>query len=568
MSKKIKSQVQLVQGVAIPSADDGQAARKWFVRRYADGSSGAHLLGLSFPTFGGGSGKLLLPMSATAAPKEIIEALIDRGANWPNDADQQKRSTAKIIAAVPHQACVISGTSGWVGDVFMFGKLAIGAPKGAYRLHEHLIPETARLSRSSGTRDAWKATVASPCAKSSYAAFAIMHALAAPLAIFADLPEGAIFHFGGRGSTGKTTALTAGASVYGEPPRPLPGWQAGVRGLHERAAANSDLQLILDDTEKLPLTSRNRYREIASMAHTLTSGESLDYAQIVQKGLPKLHWRCWAISSGPNVMEKEFAGANHTWTDSDRARWIDIPIPHKQHGGVWDRVPAKEGLKARGKRSNNVFSACKQAHGTVGRRWIGLLQQQRGTLATRTASEIDRFVEKVCPAGGGVDSRIAAKFGLVYAAGRLAIRHGLLPWPNDLPLKVCKRLYLRCLETNGGVERALEDAKAHLLRAVQDVDRFPMLKNGSPTLQAGFEGYQRVKSGSTELMITQAGFRKIAGASAKSLLRQLQAEGILEAGHGKRSAKQIWLNVDGHVSKHRLLVFEYERLLGALGQSS
>ncbi|WP_143748649.1 DUF927 domain-containing protein [Mesorhizobium sophorae] len=566
MSKKTKLRVQLVQAVQIPSADDGQPAKKWFVRRFADGSSGAHLLGLSFPTFGGGSGKLLLPMSVTTAPKDIIEALIDRGANWPNDGDQQKLWTAQIIAAIPLQACVISGTSGWVGDVFMFGKVAIGAPKGTYRVHEHLIRGTERLAKKAETSDTWKRSVAQSAAKSSYAAFAIMQALSAPLFNFTELPEGAIFHFGGRGSTGKSTALMAGASVYGAP-HPLPSWQAGERGLHERAAANSDLQLILDDTEKLPLTSRNRYHAIASIAHTLTDGNSRAYAQIVEKGLPQLRWRGWAISTGPDVMEKEFAGSNHTWTDGDRARWIDVPVPNRSEGGIWDRVPASEGLRERGKRSSNLFTACKTAHGTIGRQWIRLLQQQRQIFAAGLASEIDRFVEKACPTSAGVDSRVAAKFGLVYAAGRLAIRHGLLPWPKNLPLRVCKRLYLRCLETNGGLERALEDAKANLLMAVQDAERFPVVTNSTPKLQAGFEGYRRVKSGNTELMITQAAFRNAVGSAAKGLLRQLQAERIVESGHGKRSAKQVWLNVDGRISKHRLLVLDYDSLLTALNGS-
>ncbi|TIL35965.1 DUF927 domain-containing protein [Mesorhizobium sp.] len=565
MSKKIKSGIQLARAVNISSATGGQPAKKWLVRRYADGASGAHLLGLSFPTFGGGRGKLLLPMSTTAAPREIVKALIDRGADWPNDAAQQERSIGQIISAVPDQACVLSGTSGWVDDVFMFGKLAIGAHKGAYRVHEHLIRGTERLAKKAKTSDTWKRSVAKSAAKSSYAAFTIMQALAAPLLIFADLPEGAIFHFGGSGSTGKTTALMAGASVYGAA-HPLPGWQAGERGLHERAAANSDLQLILDDTEKLPVTSRNRYQEIASIAHTLTSGESRDYAQSVQKTLPKLQWRCWAVSSGPNIMEREFAGASHNWSDGDRARWIDIPVPSKNEGGVWDRVPAKESFKARGKRSNDLFRRTNRAYGAIGRQWIRLVQEKRQDFAVNLPREIDRFVDRVCPTGGGVERRIAAKFGLVYAAGRLATRQGLLPWSGNLPLKICMRLYLRCMAINGGMERALDAAKAQLLTAIKDGDRFPIATDARPALPNNFEGYRRLKSGGTELVITQAAFRSITGSSATGLLREFQADVVLESGHGKRSAKQVRVNIDGRTSKHRMLVFSYDRLLTALGE--
>ena len=77
---------------------------------------------------------------------------------------------------------------------------------------------------------------------------------------------------------------------------------------------------------------------------------------------------------------------------------------------------------------------------------------------------VNRFVAKVQPQPG-MDARIARKFAVVYAAGRLATKAGLLPWPSRLPLRTVRRLYeaardlrLREFEKKRDVLRALHRA--------------------------------------------------------------------------------------------------------------
>jgi hypothetical protein len=56
---------------------------------------------------------------------------------------------------------------------------------------------------------------------------------------------------------------------------------------------------------------------------------------------------------------------------------------------------------------------------------------------------VDKFVHHVGAGGHGCEVRFAQKFGVVYAAMKMGIDAGLLPWPKSLPQKVATKCYRR-----------------------------------------------------------------------------------------------------------------------------
>ena len=56
---------------------------------------------------------------------------------------------------------------------------------------------------------------------------------------------------------------------------------------------------------------------------------------------------------------------------------------------------------------------------------------------------VDKFVHHVGAGGHGWEVRLAQKFGVVYAAMKMGIDAGLLPWPKSLPQKVATKSYRR-----------------------------------------------------------------------------------------------------------------------------
>ena len=93
---------------------------------------------------------------------------------------------------------------------------------------------------------------------------------------------------------------------------------------------------------------------------------------------------------------------------------------------------------------------------------------------------IKKFVRKVVPLGTAFEQRYAKKFGLIYAAGVLAIEAGLLPWPKDHPFKVVAKCFRLAMAEIRRPSELLESTVPTLVRAAPDPARFPIVgENGS-----------------------------------------------------------------------------------------
>ena len=62
---------------------------------------------------------------------------------------------------------------------------------------------------------------------------------------------------------------------------------------------------------------------------------------------------------------------------------------------------------------------------------------------------IDAFVKRYAGDAGGQVQRVAKRFGLIAAAGELAIRHEILPWPNNHPTEMAARCFQEWLLKRG-----------------------------------------------------------------------------------------------------------------------
>ncbi|MCB1469195.1 MAG: DUF927 domain-containing protein, partial [Rhizobiaceae bacterium] len=381
------------------SADELKA---WYIRRYRDARTESDFLRIKFPRIGAAPSYLYVPVSLTERPADLAKLLTDKGANWSPDVTERRKAIEIIAKKLPDQIGTMLSQGGWHGEIFMLGTDPIGCKDQRYILRNEFVPQAKESIGCSGTLAEWQERVARPAAKSRYAMFAIMHGLAAPLFRFAGLDEGAIFHLGGDGSTGKTSALMAGASVAGA--SELTDWNSSERGMHERAAIMSGLQIVLDDTERQPATAA-RVAALNTLSHTLTSGRSQTYSRVVKGSLPDLRWDCWALSSGPSTMEHAAQKVGYTRTDGDRVRWIDIPSPAAVSGGIWDlaRCDSEEDYA---RLSEALREAASQFHGEVARKWIRLLQVNQNLCREHIPTAIERFISRNCPDAGSVERRI------------------------------------------------------------------------------------------------------------------------------------------------------------------
>jgi hypothetical protein len=527
---------------------------RWTVRRYRDVTSDIDMLHLRFPRAGDSAAELLVPLSFLDRPSEMIRLLVDKAAIWPPAHADRLLILGLIATSLPDQVGTILGHCGWHDGVFQLGTKTIGAPAKRCILRPEFAKKAGQLVHQTGTLEQWQQRVAASAADSSYAAFAIMHALAAPLFRFdPNMPEGAIFHFGAPSGSGKTTALIAGASVAGS--LPLSDWSASDRALHERAAVTNGLQLILDDTERLPATSSPLVR-LAHIAHTLTSGQSQDYAAPVQSSLPPLTWDCWAISSGPTVIEEQFTQAGVPRSDGDRVRWIDIQVPDRDRGGIWDRIGDDEAQGVNyALRSESLVSAARVFNGVAALEWIRIVQGDLNRYREKVPERVSRFLTRECPNAGDVERRIGRKFALVYAAGYLARAAGILPWEVNFPLSVCSGLFRSVM----AARRAQEADIAGLLRRLAEALRIlPLVaENATPVFgSSAFAGYRVERNGRPVAYVRRGWLESFCGSSAVTVVNHLTRAGALLPGHGGRKGQQVRIQVQEATRKVRLLAID------------
>lgn len=535
----------------------------WAVRCYRDEMTEEHLLHFEFPCIGDRKGSATLPRSMGASTSRLASELSGKGAALPHDKRACEAWLSSLIKALPRRIGTLAGATGWHGRSFLLGPELIGASDVPVILRPTVSQQGGWLSGKTGNFEDWRSRVAKPAAGSSYASFAIMHALAAPLYKFAGLPEGAIFNFSAPSSVGKTTALKVGASVSGDP-NILTDWNATLRGLQERAAAHSGLQLILDDTETIRPHERDVLQTLLSVTHKLTSGTSTDYAESVQATQRPLHWTCWAISTSPRGIDSAFEAAGRPRSESDRVRLIDIPVRKATGGGIWDRCSSADVPMA--ERSERLGKACQANYGYPLREWLEYVVDHQDDMGDEIQRHIQRFVAKLCPHAGGVERRIARKFGLIYAAGRIATDQGLLPWDESHALKVAGKLFRRARNaSNGG--RVQVDLLLKGLAEVQ-ASRYPAFTKGtmpSFATDKALKGY-RVRDWDVErLCIRLEALETLYHTDIASVLLRLKEIGAMESGQDGRSAKQRWVKVAGRMQKARMLVINLDRLRAMTG---
>jgi hypothetical protein len=181
--------------------------------------------------------------------------------------------------------------------------------------------------------------------------------------------------------------------------------------------------------------------------------------------------------------------------------------------------------------------------GHIMRAWIEVLlaDDHAGTLL---ASQ-DHFVKLAARAGSGYDARFASKFGLLYAAGRHAVKHDVLPWAAEWPGIAAYRGYRNALLAAQGEAALTAKALEHLLSALRESDRLVVIsgKLGSnpPQLNDRHVGVSLEHKGERVIGVLDAALVQLAGDRhiRDSVVKLLGAHGAYAGGQGHAGTAQI-----------------------------
>src|SRR5215831_3792077 len=360
--------------------------------------------------------------------------------------EQQRAFASYLSGANPAGRVTVVARTGWHTiegeNVFVLPGECIG-PKRAGRV---LLDRAAQGQyETKGTLAEWRASVAALTAGHTIPMLAISTALAGPLLQLAGLEGGGLNLFG-QSSRGKTTCLQAAASVWGRAGTPgfVRAGRATANGLEGAAAQSTDTLMVLDELGVVV------GRDAAQALYGLANGQGKQRA--ARDGSPRepKFWRMLYLSSGELPVEAKLVEASGRKARAGQlVRLLDVPAERGKGFGVFDNGGLDGDAATLAKA---IKRAATTAYGAAGPAFMRKLISDSVT-GDDVRGLVDQFVRATIPADAdGQVERAAQRFGLISAAGELAARFGIVPWPPGAARDVAAWALERWIELRGGTE--------------------------------------------------------------------------------------------------------------------
>ena len=318
--------------------------------------------------------------------------------------------------------------TGWHDNCYVTGRVVLGDGGANERI---IFSGTAqsRVGSTAGTLEGWKELIAEPARGNSRLVFAISAAFA-PLLLNCTGSESGGFHLVGRSSVGKTTALAVAGSVWGGGGSGgyLKSWRVTPNGLEGIAAAHCDALLCLDEMGQVNAD------HAGECAYMLANGVGKGRATRNGEARPLAEWRTIFLSSGElGLADKVAEGRRgHVAAAGQQVRIVDLPADAGQGLGLFE---ALNGFKTADELARHLKGSAHDNHGHAWAEFAKRIIDDVDGVSMRAKERVSEFLRRFCSSShaDGQVVRVAHRFGLVAAAGELAIEFGILPWsPGDV----------------------------------------------------------------------------------------------------------------------------------------
>jgi uncharacterized protein (DUF927 family) len=400
-----------------------------------------------------------MPMSLTAGSGDEYRAqLLSLGLDMAPGKRAKERLGLYLSTARAEAFARCVARIGWHGRRFVLPDAVCGEDQGETILLQGQAGEN--LFRQSGTLDEWQERIGRKCIGNSRLALAVSAALAAPLLHPGEQESGG-FHLVGPSSVGKTTALQVAGSVCGG--GGIRGyvrqWRATDNALESVAAVHCDTLLCLDEMSQIP------GKAAGEVAYMLANGAGK--ARAKRDGLARKpqEWRVLFLSTGEITLADKVREDGRTRaTAGQSVRVVDVPADAGAGLGLFENL---HGAEDGDRFARGLKESAARCHGTALRAFLEALTRRLDDVAREVPASIRAFVETRCPADAdGQVKRVAARFGLVAAAGELGVSLGVLPWPEGEATRAAGVCFEAWLEQRGGT------GAAEVQTAVEQVRNF------------------------------------------------------------------------------------------------
>jgi putative DNA primase/helicase len=276
-------------------------------------------------------------------------------------------------------------------------------------------------------------------------------ALAGPLIAKIHGDSGGV-HWIGDSSTGKTTALIMGASVWGGDDFKRT-WRATSNGLEGLAAQLSDTCVCLDEI------SEADPREIGAIVYSLGNGTGKTRANRIGSARHPHRWRLTALSTGERSISATIQEGGKQALAGQLVRLLNIPATRKY--GVFDDLHDFDD----GRKMSDFFKVeCATHYGHAGVKFVEyILELESFDFCVALLQFEQQFKYSDSQA-----ARAASRFALYAMAGELAIEANIIPWGQGAALTAALEMFQRwqCMRGTGVTEhkQILQNVSDYILK--------------------------------------------------------------------------------------------------------
>jgi putative DNA primase/helicase len=445
---------------------------------------------------------------------------------------------------------------GWYNDAFVFPDGTCGST-GDERLLLQDATATEHAFNVNGSLKDWNEKVARFALGNSRLVLAVSTAFAATLVGPCAAESGGL-HFKGASSIGKTTLLQVAGSVWGggEPGGYVRSWRATANGLEGVALAHCDALLCLDEMSQLPA------KEAGEVAYMLANCAGKSRAARDGGTRRAAQWRVLFLSSGEVGLADKVAesGTRRRLTAGQQVRIVDVPADAGAGLGIFETL---NGFATADLLARHLRAAARANYGTPIRAFLNAIAGDLDRVRDGVARHVTAFDAAHVPDGAdGQVLRVAQRFGLIAAAGELAVTAGAITeWKEGDATVGAARCFRDWLAARGGVEPSevrdgIDQVRAFIL-ANGEARFVPAWEDGNGDRRVPLRdiaGYRKRSEDGWEYFVTATAWRDevCRGFDSRALAAAMVARDLMEPGNGDHRAKLINVPELGRVRLYHL----------------
>jgi uncharacterized protein (DUF927 family) len=439
--------------------------------------------------------------------------------------------TTYIQSSLPEERVRCTSRVGWHEETYVLPDEQFG---GIERVLYQSAGHVDHRFQVAGNLTNWQTEVAEYCLGNSRLIFAVACAFSGPL-LGLTSEAGGGFHFRGKSSIGKSTALTVAGSVWGGTSSKgyIESWRATANALENVAELHNDGLLCLDEISECDP------RTAGETAYMLANGIGKARMSRVVTARPRLEWNLIFLSTGEQSLADIVVQNGKRVRGGQEIRMCDLEADAGKGMGIFEVL---NGAASPETLARHLSVASRNYYGTPIREYLAQLSRQRQYVLEVLTELRKGFIERHVPAdASGEVRRAAVRFALVGAAGELA--QPITQWPKGTSIEAAGRMFevwIRNRDTHGHEddENAIKQIRAFL--ELHGSSRFQHIDESGTCVhhRAGFK--RQGADCETEYLILPEVFRSevCRGYDVRAVGRLLAERGYLIPGDGNNLAKR------------------------------